>query len=141
MTVADLPGVTASLNGLATILLLGGYASIRAGRVTWHRACMGAAFMASVAFLVSYLVYHAHVGSRHFEGTGTIRTFYFAVLLSHTLLAAVVPFAVIATIRLALRGSVESHRRLARWTLPAWLYVSVTGVLIYVMLYRLPTGH
>ncbi len=98
---------------------------------------MTAAFACSVLFLVSYLAYHAEVGSVRFRGTGTVRTVYLSILLTHTLLAAAVPFLAVTSIVLALRGRLETHRRLARVTLPVWLYVSVTGVVIYVMLYRM----
>lgn len=139
MTASALPGLNACLNGLATLLLLAGFASIRLlGRESWHRAFMGSAFMTSVVFLVCYLVYHALMGSKHFEGTGPIRTVYFALLLTHTVLAAAVPVGAVAAIRFALRGNVERHRTVVRWTLPVWLYVSITGVVIYYMLYRMP---
>lgn len=137
MTITDLPALNASLNSLAALLLVAGYWCIRTGRRRAHRACMLAAFSASVLFLVAYLVYHAQVGSRPFTGQGAIRVVYFAVLVSHTLLAAVVPPLAIVTLVRALRGQDARHRAIARWTLPIWLYVSVTGVVVYVMLYRL----
>lgn len=141
MTVRDLPHVNALLNTAATILLIVGYFFIRQKRVAAHKACMIGATTVSAAFLVCYLVYHFEVGSVKFTGQGAIRTVYFSILLSHTLLAATVPVFVGFTLVRALRGQFEKHRRVARWTLPIWLYVSVTGVLVYLMLYQLyPTG-
>lgn len=137
MSVSDLPGLNALLNGTAALLLATGYYLVRTGRREAHRRAMTAAFACSVLFLVSYLVYHAEVGSVRFRGTGTVRSVYLAILLTHTLLAAAVPFLAVTSIALALRGRLEAHRRLARVTLPVWLYVSVTGVVIYVMLYRM----
>jgi uncharacterized membrane protein YozB (DUF420 family) len=119
------------------VLLLLGYRFIRRREVHAHRACMLAAFGVSIVFLISYLVYHFQVGSVRFAGTGWIRGVYFAVLISHTILAAVVPPLAIVTLSRALRGQFDRHRRLARWTLPIWSYVSVTGVVVYVMLYHL----
>ncbi len=110
---------------------------IRSGRRRGHQWCMTVAFGCSVLFLVSYLYYHSHAGSTPFQGTGGIRTVYFAVLLSHTVLAALVPFLAVVTLYRARRGDFDRHRRIARWTLPIWLYVSVTGVVVYWMLYRL----
>ena len=137
MSVRDLPTLNALLNGTAALLLVAGYALIRSGRREAHRRAMTAAFACSVLFLVSYLAYHAAVGSVRFPGTGTVRTVYLSILLSHTLLAAAVPFLAVATLVLGLKGRTETHRRLARVTLPIWLYVSVTGVVIYLMLYRM----
>ena len=135
MTLRDLPTWNALLNGTSAVLLATGWLLIRAGRRDAHRRVMTAALVTSALFLVSYLVYHAQVGSVRFQGTGTVRTVYLAVLLTHTVLATVVaPMAVIAYV-LARRGRFETHRRLARVTLPLWLYVSVTGVAIYLMLY------
>jgi len=108
---------------------------IRQKNVAAHRFCMVSAFFVSVVFLVSYLTYHAHVGHVHYTGQGMMRTVYFAILLSHTLLAAVIVPLVLRTLYLALRSRFEDHRRWARWTLPLWFYVSVTGVVIYEMLY------
>ena len=133
----DLPTVNAILNGAAATLLLTGFFLIRSGRREAHRRAMTAAFACSVLFLVSYLVYHAAVGSVRFQGTGAVRTVYLSILLTHTVLAAAVPFLAVGTIVLARRERFESHRRLARITLPIWLYVSVTGVVIYLMLYRM----
>ena len=137
---ASLPGVNALLNGTSACLLVLGYAFIRRGNIPAHKACMVAAVVCSALFLASYLVYHAHAGSVRFQGTGTVRTVYFAVLLSHTVLAAAVPFLAAVTLVRALRGRFEAHARIARVTLPIWLYVSVTGVMIYLMLYRLYPG-
>jgi uncharacterized membrane protein YozB (DUF420 family) len=132
----DLPAVNASLNGTTALLLTTGFACIRAKRVAWHRACMLAAITSSTLFLVSYLWYHAHVGSKHFPGTGWARPAYFAILGTHTVLAAaVVPLALV-TLSRGLGNKHPAHERLARWTLPIWLYVSVTGVLVYVLLYQ-----
>lgn len=129
--------MNASLNGLAFLLLLSGYAAIRRGRVETHRWLMQAAFATSILFLISYLVYHAQAGSKRFPGTGEVRVLYFAILISHTLLAAVVPFGVIALLIRAYQGRFAEHRRLARRVFPAWVYVSFTGVVIYWMLYRI----
>lgn len=127
--------VNATLNACATVLLLSGYVSIRRGRRETHRRFMVAAFCCAIAFLVSYLVYHFEVGSVPFQGSGGVRTVYFTILISHTVLAAVVPVLAIITLRRGLGGRFAAHRRIARWTLPIWLYVSVTGVVIYWMLY------
>lgn len=137
MTFSDLPTLNAVLNGTAATLLVAGFALIRSGRREAHHRAMTAAFACSVLFLVSYLVYHAGAGSVRFRGTGTVRTVYLSILLTHTLLAAAVPFLAVVTIVLARKGRFATHRRLARVTLPLWLYVSVTGVVIYLMLYRM----
>lgn len=137
MQVSDLPLVNATLNGIAAVLLTIGYAQIRARRRTVHRAFMIAAFVASALFLVSYTVYHAHVGSRPFTGDGPVRAVYFTILISHVVLAAAVLPLALVTLYRALRGTFDAHARIARWTLPIWLYVSVTGVVVYLMLYRL----
>ena len=131
-----LPGVNAFLNASSALLLSTGYVFVRLGRIRVHRACMMAAFGMSVLFLVSYVAYHATSGSRPFTGQGWIRWVYFPLLISHIVLAAgIVPLALV-TIYRALRGEIGPHRRLARWTLPVWLYVSVTGVMVYWLLYR-----
>ncbi len=131
------PALNAALNATSAALLTAGFAFIRRGRVQAHKTCMGLALACSSAFLVSYLVYHARVGSVAFRGHGWIRPVYFTLLATHTVLAAaIVPLALV-TLRRALRGEFVRHKRLARWTLPLWLYVSVTGVVIYFMLYRL----
>ena len=137
MTFSDLPTVNAVLNGTAASLLVAGFFLIRAGRREAHRRAMTAAFACSVLFLVSYLVYHFEAGSVRFRGTGSVRTVYLTILLTHTVLAAIVPFLAVTTLVLARKGRFEAHRRLARVTLPVWLYVSVTGVVIYLMLYRM----
>jgi uncharacterized membrane protein YozB (DUF420 family) len=137
LTVADLPALNAGLNATAAALLVTGYLFIRRRRRRAHRACMVAALAVSAAFFVSYLAYHAQVGSVRFQGTGVLRTIYFAILISHTILAATVPFLAIVTAVRAFRGRFDRHRKIARWTLPIWLYVSVTGVVVYWMLYRL----
>lgn len=137
ISVTDLPTVNACLNASAAALLVWGWVMIRQGRKRAHRRAMLGAFTFSLLFLVSYLVYHAQAGSVRFQGTGTIRTVYFAVLLTHTVLAAAVPPLAVVTLSRALRGRFDPHRRIARWTLPIWLYVSVTGVVVYLMLYRL----
>jgi len=132
-----LPIVNAVLNGTSALLLLAGFYRIRRGDRDGHRAFMLAAVATSSLFLASYLVYHAHAGSIRFQRQGWIRPVYFLVLISHTLLAAaVVPLAVVTLMR-ALRGRFDLHRRVARWTLPVWLYVSITGVVVYVMLYQM----
>ena len=137
MEISQLPTLNAALNGLAGLLLVCGYALIRSGRRELHRACMLSAFGVSTAFLVSYLIYHAHYLATPFTGTGAARYVYFTILGTHIVLAAaVVPLALITLYR-ALRGQEARHRRIARWTLPIWLYVSVTGVVVYVMLYHL----
>lgn len=138
MSVTDLPTVNALLNGLATLLLISGFILVKQRKLDAHRKVMLAAFGCSVAFLVSYLYYHSQVGSVRFQGQGAIRTVYFSILLTHTVLAAVVPFLASITLIRALRERFAAHRKLARWTLPIWLYVSVTGVVIYLMLYRMP---
>jgi uncharacterized membrane protein YozB (DUF420 family) len=137
LSVRDLPAVNASLNATAAVLLVVGYALIRRRRVDAHRKTMVAALVCSVLFLASYLVYHAEVGSVRFQGTGAARTVYFAVLLTHTVLAAAVPFLAGVTVWRAWRKDFAAHRRIARWTLPIWLYVSVTGVVVYWMLYQI----
>jgi uncharacterized membrane protein YozB (DUF420 family) len=132
-----LPSVNAVLNAASALLLTAGYHFIRRRRVAAHKACMVSAFVLSILFLASYLYYHAQVGSVRFTGVGWIRPVYFTILVTHTALAAVVPPLAIVTIHRAWRGRFESHRRIARWTLPIWLYVSVTGVIVYWMLYHL----
>jgi putative membrane protein len=132
-----LPSVNAFLNATAAVLLVWGYTLIRRKRIETHRKVMLAAFTTSCLFLVSYLVYHASAGSKHFPGTGAIRTVYLTILATHTVLAAAVPVLAIVTLRRGLAARYDKHRRIARWTLPIWLYVSVTGVVVYVMLYRL----
>jgi uncharacterized membrane protein YozB (DUF420 family) len=132
-----LPTVNAVLNATAAVLLVWGYWLIRHRRIQSHRRVMTAAFVVSCLFLVCYLVYHAQVGSKHFEHPGAIRTVYLSILATHTLLAAAVPVLAIITLRRGLAQRFDPHRRIARWTLPIWLYVSVTGVVVYAMLYHL----
>jgi len=137
MQITDLPAVNAGLNALAATFLVIGFVQIRRRRIAAHRFAMLTAFGCSVAFLISYLVYHAHVGSVPFQGQGAVRTVYFTILISHSVLAAAVPFLAVVTLYRAFRERFDRHRKIARWTLPIWLYVSVTGVVIYWMLYHL----
>jgi uncharacterized membrane protein YozB (DUF420 family) len=137
MTVRDLPTLNAFLNATSATLLLLGWTFIRRGNRDAHRRTMIAAFVCSTVFLTSYLVYHARVGSVHFPGSGGARTLYLGILLTHTVLAAAVAPMAVTTLVFAWTGRFAKHRRLARWTLPIWLYVSVTGVVVYVMLYRM----
>ncbi len=137
MDVESLPTLNAFLNGTCAILLVIGYFLIRAGNRGAHRKVMIAAFTVSVVFLASYLIHHALAGIVYFKHDGAIRTVYQAILLTHTILAATVPVLAIITLRRALAGKFESHRKIARWTLPIWLYVSVTGVIVYMMLYQM----
>jgi uncharacterized membrane protein YozB (DUF420 family) len=134
-----LPTLNATLNATSAVLLAAGYAAIRADKLAAHLALMLGACVASTVFLVSYLVYHAQVGSVPFQGTGWIRPVYFAILISHTVLAVAIVPLVLRTLWLAGWKRFAAHRALARWTLPLWFYVSVTGVIVYWMLYRLPT--
>ncbi len=137
MSISDLPALNATLNGIAAALLVTGYVLIRQGRVQQHRRVMLAAFGTSALFLVSYLIYHANTGSRQFPGRGPIRAIYFTILITHVILAAtILPLALI-TLSRALQSRFDRHVRIARWTLPIWLYVSVTGVIVYLMLYRM----
>lgn len=137
ITISDLPTVNALLNSASALLLVGGYLLIRQGRPRAHRAAMLSACACSALFLTCYLVYHYHSGSTRFPGTGLVRQIYLTILFTHTLLAAAVPFLAAITLWRALRERFDRHRRIARWTLPIWLYVSVTGVVIYCMLYRM----
>lgn len=134
---AWLPSVNAFLNGTAAVLLVWGYTLIRRKRMETHRKVMQAAFVVSCLFLICYLVYHAQVGSVRFQKTGTIRSVYLTILGTHTVLAAAVPVLAIVTLRRGRAARFDKHRRIARWTLPVWLYVSVTGVVVYLMLYHL----
>ena len=131
------PALNAGLNGSCAVLLTLGYLAIRHGDVARHKACMGLAFLTSILFLASYLTYHALHGSPRFPGTGWVRPLYFAILITHTILAVVIVPLVLRPLYLALRGRFDAHRQIARWTLPLWLYVSVTGVIVYWMLYRM----
>jgi putative membrane protein len=136
MEVSDLPALNAALNAIATIFLVSGYILIRRGRRKAHKRCMLAAVVTSALFLTSYVIYHANAGSRPFPGEGAVRVIYFAILMTHVpLAAAILPLALTTTVR-GLRAQYDRHTRIARWTLPLWLYVSVTGVVIYVMLYQ-----
>ena len=137
MTLRDLPALNAGLNATSAVLLLIGWLLIRTGRREAHRRVMLAAVASSAAFLVSYLAYHAQVGSVRFQGRGPIRTAYFTILITHTVLAAAIVPLVLITLNHGLRERFDRHRRIARVTLPLWAYVSVTGVVIYWMLYRL----
>lgn len=131
------PKINASLNGCSAVLLVTGRMLIARGKMAAHRAVMLAAVGTSLLFLTSYLYYHAHVGSVRFRGTGWSRPLYFTILISHTILAAVIVPMVIITLKRALGGQFDRHRAIARWTFPLWLYVSVTGVIVYLMLYQL----
>ena len=135
--VTSLPHLNALLNSVSALLLLVGYCFVRRRRMAAHRRCMLAALGSSVLFLASYLVYHFSVGSVRFQGQGWIRIVYFAVLVSHTVLATAIAPLVLVTVVRALRQRFDRHRAIARWTLPLWLYVSVTGVAVYWMLYRM----
>ena len=141
MTVTDLPALNATLNATCAILLVIAWVLIKRGRIRQHRAVMLAAVSVSALFLVSYLIYHAQVGSVRFTRTGPIRTVYFTVLLTHTVLAAAIVPMVLVTLSRGLSGRYDPHRRIARWTMPLWLYVSITGVIVYLMLYQIyPVG-
>ncbi len=135
--IAALPGVNALLNSTSAVLLVAGYRFIRQRNIRAHQTCMVSAFMVSVLFLVSYLTYHYYAGTTRFSGQGWVRVLYFSILLSHTVLAALVPFLALLTLFRAWKEQFIKHRNIARWTLPIWLYVSVTGVVIYLMLYHL----
>lgn len=137
LEVHDLPTVNALLNATATALLVAGFLLIKRGREQAHKWAMLAAFGVSIVFLACYAVYHVKVGSVPFQGPQAVRYIYLAILLPHIILAAAVPVLAIATIYLGLRDRRAAHRKAARWTLPIWLYVSVTGVIIYLMLYHL----
>jgi putative membrane protein len=132
-----LPAVNATLNGIAAVFLAVGWFFIRRRDIRRHRAAMLSAFTVSALFLISYVVYHANVGSVPFQGQGTVRLVYFAILITHIILAALILPLALITLSRALSERFDRHRRIARWTLPIWLYVSVTGVMIYLMLYRM----
>lgn len=136
ITLQDLPAVNATLNAISGVLLLIAYALIRTRRIEPHRRVMIAAFVTSSLFLISYLVYHAQVGSVRFTRHGFVRPLYFTILVTHVVLAAVVLPLAIVTLSRGLKARYVQHRRIARWTFPIWLYVSVTGVLVYVLLYQ-----
>jgi len=135
------PALNAALNGASAVLITVGRALIGRKQVRLHRACMIAAVSMSSLFLISYLYYHAHVGSVHFPGQGWVRPVYFTILISHTLLAATVVPLVLFSLSYGLRSRFDRHRRISRWTFPVWLYVSVTGVVVYIMLYQIYGAH
>lgn len=137
MDVTDLPVVNATLNSISALLLATGYYFIRRRQVARHKLCMASAFAVSCVFLICYLVYHYHVGSVPFTGQGWIRPVYFTILITHIVLAAVIVPLALLTLYRAWREQFDRHRRIARWTLPIWMYVSVTGVMIYLMLYQM----
>ena len=132
-----LPTVNATLNAVSGVFLLVGYILIRRRQINAHRNAMLGAFASSTLFLISYLLYHAHAGSRPFTGQGAIRYVYFAILISHVTLAAVILPMAITTLSRGLRGRYTDHKRIAKWTFPTWMYVSVTGVIVYMMLYQM----
>ena len=137
MTIGDLPALNATLNGLSAVFIVTGYVLIRRGQRELHKRCMLTALVTSSLFLVSYVVYHANAGSRPFPGAGIARAIYFAILITHVILAAaILPLALTTTAR-GLRAQYARHVAIARWTLPIWLYVSVTCVVIYLMLYQM----
>jgi putative membrane protein len=141
MSISDLPTLNAILNSISAILLAIGFVFIRNKKITAHRTCMIAAFVTSSLFLISYLVYHYYHGATSFPGQGSARLIYFTILITHTTLAAAIVPLVFITFSRALKKRFDRHRRIARWTLPIWLYVSVTGVIVYLMLYHLyPSG-
>ena len=137
MEISDLPAVNATLNGISAVFLATGYLFIRRGDAAMHKRCMLAALTSSALFLTCYVIYHLNTGSRPFPGIGAVRVVYFAILISHVLLAIVIVPLALMTASRGLRAQYERHVRIARWTLPIWLYVSVTGVVIYLMLYQL----
>lgn len=137
MTITDLPALNATLNAISSVLLTTGYVLIRRGHRQAHKRCMIAALVMSAAFLTSYVIYHLEVGSVPFQGTGWIRTVYFLVLIPHVILAVAIVPMVIMTVSRGLSSRFDKHKQIARWTLPLWLYVSVTGVVVYLMLYRM----
>ncbi len=136
MNVAWMPSLNAGLNATSAVLLMAGFCCIRAKKIAAHKRLMVSALVVSATFLVSYLFYHAHVGSVHFAGSGWVRPVYFTILISHTVLAIVIVPLALRTVFLAGRSRFGEHMAIARWTLPVWLYVSVTGVIVYWMLYQ-----
>ena len=138
MNIDALPHLNAALNAASAVLLITGWILIKQRRIEQHRGCMIAAVAMSSLFLLSYVIYHANVGSKPFPGTGLIRTVYFAILIPHVILAAAVLPPILITFTRGLRRDDRRHRQIARKTLPVWLFVSVTGVIVYLMLYRLP---
>jgi len=135
MSIGSLPAVNAALNATSTVLLLLGFLFIQKRKISLHRLCMSAAFCCSAVFLVLYLYFHAHAGVIRFSGRGWIRPVYFTILISHTTLAVVIVPLVLITLSRALRERFDRHKAIARWTLPLWLYVSITGVIVYWLLY------
>ena len=135
--ISYLPHLNALLNSLSAILLITGYVLIRKGRIKAHRNCQLTAFTTSTLFLISYLTYHYYHGATRFPGQGIVRPIYFAILLTHTTLAVVIVPLILLTLYRAARMDFIRHRRIARWTLPLWLYVSITGVIVYLMLYQI----
>jgi putative membrane protein len=137
LELSDLPALNATLNGISAAFLIAGFVLIKQRRWQLHKRCMLGALTSSALFLTSYVIYHANVGSRPFTGSGSVRVVYFVILITHVVLAAaILPLALVTTAR-GLRAQYGKHVRIARWTLPVWLYVSVTGVIIYLMLYQL----
>jgi putative membrane protein len=136
MSLSDLPTLNAILNSISATLLMVGYVFIKRKNRNAHRNCMVAAFATSTLFLISYLIYHYNVGSVKFQGQGMVRTVYFAILLTHTILAVVIVPLILVTFSRAFKMWFDKHRAIARWTLPLWLYVSITGVVVYLMLYQ-----
>jgi uncharacterized membrane protein YozB (DUF420 family) len=136
MDVHSLPAVNATLNGIAAVLLGIGYAFMRKGRIQAHKRTMLSAFSVSVVFLACYLIYHFNAGIVYYQKTGLLRHVYLTILTTHTILAVITPVLAIVTLRRGLRMDVARHRAIARWTFPIWMYVSVTGVVVYLMLYR-----
>jgi uncharacterized membrane protein YozB (DUF420 family) len=135
--ISYLPHVNACLNATSAVLLIAGYSFIRARNIAAHRACQISALIVSILFLTSYLVYHYNHGSTRFQGTGIVRPIYFTILTTHTILAVVIVPLILITFYRALRQDFARHRRIARITLPLWLYVSITGVIVYLMLYQI----
>lgn len=137
LTVNDLPHLNAALNSTATLLIIAGFIQIRRKRIAAHKACMLGATAVSAAFLVSYLIYHYFAGHTRFPGAGAVKAIYLTILFSHVVLAATVPFLVGFAIYRALRNQIDRHKRIVRWAYPIWLYVSITGVIVYLMLYHI----
>ncbi|MGH9930280.1 MAG: DUF420 domain-containing protein [Pyrinomonadaceae bacterium] len=135
--ISYLPHLNAILNATSALLLLAGFRFIRLGRIQAHRNCQVTAVTTSTLFLISYLTYHYYYGATRFPGQGLVRPLYFTILISHTILAVVIVPLILVTLYRAAQGDFSKHRRIARWTLPLWLYVSVTGVIVYLMLYHI----
>ena len=137
LTVNDLPHLNAALNSTATLLIIAGFIQIRRRRIAAHKACMLGATAVSAGFLVSYLIYHYFAGHTRFPGNGAARAIYLSILFTHVILAATVPFLVGLAVYRALRNQIDRHKRIVRWAFPIWLYVSITGVIVYLMLYHI----